>query len=93
MPFEPNLDGWNALAKEVIAKEGVKRMERVAAACNAQDDVSDEDGYRVSTEGSGEQLQKHDYRVTVITATAEAMIRNARNGTLIKNFYLAGGDA
>lgn len=91
--FEPNMDGWAALAKEIIATEGVKRMERVADACNVQDDVSDEDGYRVSVEGSGPHLQKHDFRATVITATAEAMALNASRNTLIKNFHLAGGDS
>ena len=85
--FEPNIDGWNALVKEIIATEGVARMERVAAACNEADGI--EDGYRVSTEGSGTHLQKHDFRATVITATAEAQALNASRSTLERNFYLA----
>lgn len=88
MPFKSNDAGWKQLAKEIIATEGVKRMQRVADACN--EGISD-DGYKVGIEGD-DTLQKHDMRMTVITTTAEAIIDNGRNGTLIKNFHLAGGE-
>jgi hypothetical protein len=81
-------DGWDEVVKEVINTVAVPRMERVAAASNEQ---LDRPGYMVSVEGS-EALQKRDYRATVITATEDAMYDNAKNNTLVANFYLAGGD-
>jgi hypothetical protein len=92
MPFKINEEGWKEMAREIVNKHIVPRMERVADACNEQDGLTEEDGYRVGTEGSGEQLQKHDERATVITATAAAMRQNAKNNTLVKNFHLAGGE-
>lgn len=88
MKIEFNDDGLNEITKNIIATEGVSRMKRVADACNAQDGL--EDGYRVSVEGS-KPLRKHDYRATVITATAQAMRKNAKNNTLVQNFHQAGG--
>lgn len=85
-----NRAGWNKLVKEIVETEGVERMGRVAAAANAAADL--DDGYRVSVEGPGEQLSKHSYHATVITATAAAMVDNARNNTLVNNFHHAGGE-
>lgn len=83
-----NPDAERELAKRFIATEGVARMQRVANACNAQAGLKD--GYRVSIEGSN-PLIKHDFRATVITATAAAIRDNAKNNTLVKNFHLASG--
>lgn len=88
MKIEFNKDGLDEIVKNIIATEGVTRMRRVANACNSDDGLSD--GYRVSVEGS-KPLQKHDYRATVITATARAMAANARRNTLVKNLHQAGG--
>ena len=84
-----HLDAWRELEREVVATEGVARMQRVASAANQAAGITD--GYRVSVEGSGEQLTKRDYRATVITATAEAMRAEAEHGSLVGNFYQAGG--
>lgn len=80
-------DGWDEIVKGVINTVGVQAMERVAAASNAN---LDRPGYMVSVEGS-KALRKRDYRATVITATEDAMYDNAKNNTLVENFYLAGG--
>lgn len=48
--------------------------------------------YMVSVEGS-DPLNLRDYRATVITVTNRAKIDNARNQSLIRNLYRAGGDA
>lgn len=87
--FTINEAGWDELVSGIINTEGVRRMEAVAAACNAADGLVD--GYRVGIEGDGEQLQKHDQRMTVITATAEAQVANAKNNTLERHLPLAGG--
>lgn len=88
MPFASNETGWNKLAKEIVNTEGVKRMERVADACNEE---LGEDGFKVGVEGD-DTLQKHDRRMTVITATAAAIKHNAKHNTLIRNFFRAGGE-
>lgn len=86
-------DGWNDVVKEIITESGVPRMQRVADACNASDELTDGEGYAVSVVGpEGKQLDQHDYRVTVITKTNQAMRQNARENTLLKNFHLAAGD-
>jgi hypothetical protein len=87
--FIPNLEGWEALAKQVVEGEVTRRMRLVADACNAADGLVD--GYRLGSEGDGPHLQKGDYRQTVITATAEAMVANAKHNTLEHNFHLASG--
>jgi hypothetical protein len=81
---------WAAQNKAIVDTDGVKRMSKVADACNTGLE-SDIDGYLVSVEGD-QPLTKRDYRATVITATGEAMRDNAKHNTLVKNFYLAGGD-
>jgi hypothetical protein len=84
--------GWDDIAKEVILTSGVPRMQRVADACNAAD-ITEGVGYQVSVEGiESKELGQRDYRVTVITATNQAMKHNAEENTLVKNFYLAAGD-
>lgn len=45
-------------------------------------------GYMVGVEGD-DPLQKHDYRATVITASAAAMWHNAKHQTLLKYFVMA----
>jgi len=76
---------------QIVDEECVPRMQRVADACNAGLSLSaGEKGYMVSTEGD-KPLTKHSYRATCITAGAEAILDNAANNTLIKNFHLAGG--
>ena len=82
--------GWDKIVTQVIDNEGVPRMKRVADACNTGLD-SGREGYKVSTEGD-DPLEKRDYRATVITTSAEAIIDNAKHNTLIQNFHLAGGD-
>ena len=66
-------------------------MQAVADACNNALDDEWAGGYKVSTEGD-KPLTKRDYRATCITANWGAIVDNARNGTLVKNFYLAGAD-
>lgn len=84
-----HLDAWREVAKQVVETEGVARMQRVASAANQAAGITD--GYRVSVEGPGERLQKHEYRATVITATGAAMRAEAEHGSLVGNFYQAGG--
>lgn len=83
-----NRKGWDEIVEHVIDTEGVDRMQRVAAAANA--DLG-EDGFKVSTQGS-EPLTKRDYRATVITATEHAKRHNAKHNTLIRHFPQAGGE-
>jgi len=83
-----NKAAWNALAKEVVETEGVRRMKRVADACNGN---VEEDGYKVSVEGD-EPLNKRDYRATVITSDYESMRDNAEHNRLVSEFHQAGGD-
>lgn len=81
-------EAWGGIVAEVIKTVGEPAMQRVAAAANAADGL--EDGYRVSSEGA-KSLGKRSFRATVITATAEAMAKNAKNNTLVNNFNLAAG--
>lgn len=81
--------GWNQVVKEVVQNDLVPRAQRIADACNAADGT--DDGYRVSVEGDGEKLSKHDYHATVITATAEAIRKNAANNTLVNHFHTGAG--
>ena len=92
MPFKIDEKAMDELVDKIVVNtQFVSRMERVAEASNSEAGI--ENGYRVGVQGDpSKELRKHDQRMTVITATAEAMIDCARNDTLIKNFYLAGGD-
>ena len=85
----PNLEGWQQIAKMVVETEITRRMKAVADAANAAANLPD--GYRLGSEGPGPHLEKGDFRQTVITATAEAMMDNAKNNTLERNFHLVGG--
>jgi len=85
----PNVKGWEQIAKMVVETEITNRMRVVADASNTAAGL--QDGYRLGSEGSGPHLVKGDFRQTVITATAEAMIDNATNNTLERNFFLATG--
>ncbi len=82
-----HMDGWDAVAKQVVDSEGVDRMQRVADAANAH---LDRPGYKVSVEGA-RPLRKRDYRATVITATEDAKYDNAKNNRLVSEFHRAGG--
>jgi hypothetical protein len=84
-----NAKEWNAIVKHVIETQAVPAMQVVADASNAT--LSGDQGYFVSTEGD-DPLTKRDYRAPVITATGDAMRDNAKNNTLVKNFYLAGAE-
>lgn len=84
--FRPSKKGWEQLAKDIVATEGVDRMKRVADACN--DEAGITDGYRVSNEGS-EPLTPRDFHATVITATAEAIADNNKHNRLLGNFFRA----
>lgn len=86
--FRVNKAGWQALARQIIDTEGVRRMRQVADGCN---NSLERDGYLVSVEGD-DPLTQRDYRATVITATGEAQADNAKNNTLLSNFYRAEGD-
>lgn len=86
--YKLNKSALNAIVKEVIETEGVARMQKVADACNAAAGL--EDGYRVSVEGDN-PLDKRDYRATVITATAEAIMADGKHDYLLKNFGVAEG--
>ena len=86
--YKLNKAALNAITKQVIDTEGVARMQRVADACNAAAGL--EDGYRVSIEGD-DPLDKRDYRATVITATAEAIMADGKHDYLLKNFGVAEG--
>lgn len=91
MPWVFHEEGWLEIKKQIVESVLVPRMQRVAEASNTEAGI--EDGYRVGTEGDPEkQLRLHDWRSTVITATAEAMVDSARNNTLVNNFHLAGGE-
>lgn len=91
MKLDINEQNWARLLGEIVATKFVERMQRVADACNQQAGLVD--GYRVGIQGdSGKTLQKHDLRMTVITATAEAIEDNARHNRLLANFHLAGGE-
>lgn len=87
--IEFNKRGWDQIVKDVIDNHGVPRMQRVADAAN--EGLEDPEGYQVSVQGD-DPLTKRDYRATVITTTAEAMVDNAKRNTLIQDFHLAGGD-
>lgn len=82
-----NIKGWNKLVGDIIDTEGVKRMSRVAQACNAADDT---DEYKVSVEGTN-PLNRRNFRATVITAGPRAIRGNAKRNTLVRNFYRAAG--
>lgn len=90
MPINVNQPAWDEMVKRIAEDELVKRMQRVADACNAQAGL--ENGYRVGIEGD-DTLEKHDRRMTVITATAEAIAAEHKHNFLIQNFHLAGGEA
>lgn len=50
-------------------------------------------GFMVSVEGDN-PLQRRDFRVTVITASAAAARHNGKHNTLVNNFHhAAGGDS
>jgi hypothetical protein len=89
MPLEINEQGWKELAEVIVDGELTRRAQAIADACNQQAGLTD--GYRIGTEGDGPQLTKHDQRITVIAATAEAIVDNAKNNRLVQNFNLAGG--
>ena len=76
------------LVKETIDNVGVPMMETVADACNEElgkGFESSDKGFQAGTTGPGEQLSSRDYRATVITADAAAIIHNRRHNTLIRN--------
>lgn len=81
---------FGKLSAQAIKDIGLPAMHRVAAAANSADGLTD--GYRASDEGPG-ALRKSSFRATVITATAEAMAKNAKNNTLVNNFHLAADNA
>ena len=90
MPFTPNKAGWDQLAKEIVNEHIEPAMKRLAQRCNTIEGI--DDGYRSGEEGPGTHLAQHDYRSTVITATAEAQALNAEHNTLEREFYSVGGD-
>lgn len=83
-----NRAALNSIVTEIIDTFGVPAMQKLADKCNA--DAGIEDGYRVSIEGD-KTLDKHDYRATVITATAEAITADRTHDYLLKNFGIVGG--
>lgn len=85
--FTHNQAGWDQLIKQIIDSNGVQRMTRVRDACRAQSGI---EGYMLSIEGDN-PLRQRDDRVTVITATWEAIEDNAAHDRLLQNFYLAEG--
>ena len=87
--FVPNEQGWAEIAKLFVQTEITRRMKAIADACNAADGL--QDGYELGTEGDGPQLQKRDFRQTVITATAPAIELNAKHGTLERHFHMVSG--
>jgi hypothetical protein len=90
-----NKPNWNKMVKDIVDTECVKRMHRVADACNAGLPLSEKAespaNYMVSVQGD-KPLSKRGYRATVITATGAAMRDNASNNTLVHNLHLAGGN-
>lgn len=92
-----NDKGVDKYIEQYLKTEGVERMRRVKDASNS--DLMHEtqgesgirgDDYVLSVEGR-KRLRRKDM-VTVITASAAAMIDNAKNDTLIRNHHLAGGE-
>lgn len=80
--FKLNRKAMNMLVTEAIDKIAVPHMQDVADRCN---DHIDSDGYMVSVEGD-DPLDKRDYRATVITADAKAMMDNAKHDRLVNEF-------
>ncbi|QRY51732.1 hypothetical protein [Mycolicibacterium septicum] len=80
--FSLNRKAINTIITEAIDKVAVPRMQEVADRCNNH---IDSEGYMVSVEGD-DPLDKRDYRATVITADAKAMMDNARHDRLVTEF-------
>lgn len=101
MPFTMDPAGWDAIVKEIVEKQCMPRAEAVAAACNenlqGSSPATGRDqhppGYEASLQGNpSKTLREHDWHATVITATNEAAADNARNNTMVNNFYHAEDD-
>ena len=81
--FVLNRKAINMIVQEAIDNVAVPHMQDVADRCNEH---IDSDGYMVSVEGD-DPLDKRDYRATVITADAKAMIDNAKHHRLVNEFH------
>lgn len=76
------------LVKSAMARGTKRGKARTSAQSRAQHIVAIGKGYMVGIEGD-DPLTKHDYRATVITASAAAMRHNAKHQTLLKYFVMA----
>lgn len=81
-----NLD----LVTSAMKKGTVRGKAKTDANARAQHIIDLGKGFQVGVEGDTEQqLKMHNWRATVITASAAAMGHNAKNQTLLRNFPMA----
>ena len=79
-----NLD----LVASALRRGTVRGKARESSTARAEHITAVGKGFMVGTEGD-ESLEKHDYRATVITASAAAMNYNAAHHPLVRYFPLA----
>lgn len=78
------------LVASAMKKGTTRGKARTDANARAQHILDLGNGFQVGVEGEPDkQLKLHNWRATVITASAAAMGHNAKHQTLLKNFAFA----